>query len=169
MISPHAPILMILLPLSAAFISPLLGLISGKLRDIIPFIAFLSALIMGLSMLSPVMSGEVIIYELANRSPPIGITLYIDALSLFAAVVLLGMASFSALYAIPYKRGDKRRGKFYTLFCLQITGITGVMLTGDMFNLYVSGGIVQKLPGAGQNMLFALIASEVCKINDHGL
>ncbi len=137
MISPHAPILMILLPLSAAFISPLLGLISGKLRDIIPFIAFLSALIMGLSMLSPVMSGEVIIYELANRSPPIGITLYIDALSLFAAVVLLGMASFSALYAIPYKQGDKRRGKFYTLFCLQITGITGVMLTGDMFNLYV--------------------------------
>lgn len=137
MISPHAPILMVLLPLSAAFITPLVGLVSSRVRDVVPFCAVLTALIMGVSMIPHVMAGEVIIYELANRSPHIGISLYIDALSLFAGVVLLGMATFSALYAISYKRSDKRRGKFYTLFCLQITGITGVILTGDMFNLYV--------------------------------
>ncbi|MBU7023910.1 MAG: hypothetical protein HXS40_07050, partial [Theionarchaea archaeon] len=88
-------------------------------------------------MVSRVLSGDIIVYALGSRSPPYGITLYVDALSLFAALVVVGMAAFSALYAVPYMRKDPRRGKFYTLFCLQIAGISGVVLTGDMFNLYV--------------------------------
>jgi multicomponent Na+:H+ antiporter subunit D len=137
MIPEHAPILMVLLPLSAAFITPLVGLGSGRVRDYIPFLAFVSSLVCGLTMVSRVLSGDIIVYALGSRSPPYGITLYVDALSLFAALVVVGMAAFSALYAVPYMRKDPRRGKFYTLFCLQIAGISGVVLTGDMFNLYV--------------------------------
>ncbi len=137
MIEEHAPVLMVLLPLTAAFLTPLIGLISRRIRDFIPFLAFLAALFTGLSMIPRVMSGEVLIYALAGRQPPIGISLYVDALSLFVALVLAGMATFSALYAVSYKRNDPRRGKFYTLFCLQVTGMMGLVLTGDMFNLYV--------------------------------
>lgn len=133
----HAPVLMVLLPLSAAFFTPLMGLVSKRIRDFIPFLAFFLALIMGITMISKVMAGEIIIYELAGRSPPFGISLYVDGLSLFAALVLTGMATFSALYAVPYMKKDPRRGKYYTLFCLQIAGLTGLVLTGDMFNLYV--------------------------------
>lgn len=137
MIEEQAPILMVLLPLTAAFLTPLMGLISKRIRDFIPFLAFLAALLTGLSMIPRVMSGEIIIYALAGRTPPIGISLYVDALSLFVALVLSGMATFSALYAVSYKKHDPRRGKFYTLFCLQVTGMMGLVLTGDMFNLYV--------------------------------
>ena len=137
MIEEQAPLLMVLLPLSAAFITPLVGLVSQRVRDFVPFLAFLLALFAGLSMIPAIMSGETFIYALASRSPPIGITLYVDGLSLFGALVLSGMASLSALYAVPYKRNDPRRGKFYTLFCLQVAGVTGLVLTGDMFNLYV--------------------------------
>jgi multicomponent Na+:H+ antiporter subunit D len=136
-IADHAPILMVLLPLSAAFLTPLVGLAFKRVRDFIPFLAFLLALLAGISMFPAVLSGNIIVYALANRSPPYGISLYVDALSLFAAVIVAGMAMVSALYAVPYMRKDPRRGKFYTLFCLQIAGITGVVLTGDMFNLYV--------------------------------
>lgn len=137
MIEEQAPILMVLLPLSAAFLAPLIGLGSKRVRDFIPFLAFLAALFVGLSMIPRIMAGEIIIYELAGRSPPLGISLYVDALSLFVALVLAGMATFSALYAVSYKKNDPRRGKFYTLFCLQVTGMMGLVLTGDMFNLYV--------------------------------
>ncbi len=137
MIEEQAPILMVLLPLSAAFLAPLIGLGSKRVRDFVPFLAFLAALLVGLSMIPKIMAGEIIIYELAGRSPPIGISLYVDALSLFVALVLAGMATFSALYAVSYKKNDPRRGKFYTLFCLQVTGMMGLVLTGDMFNLYV--------------------------------
>jgi len=137
MIEEQAPIFMVLLPLSAAFLAPLIGLGSKRVRDFIPFLAFLAALFVGLSMIPRIMAGEIIIYELAGRSPPIGISLYVDALSLFVALVLAGMATFSALYAVSYKKNDPRRGKFYTLFCLQVTGMMGLVLTGDMFNLYV--------------------------------
>jgi multicomponent Na+:H+ antiporter subunit D len=133
----HAPIVMVLLPLTAAFFTPLVGLISTRLRDIIPFLSFAAALTVGILMIPQIMAGDIIIYALAGRQPPIGITLYVDALSLFVALVLAGMASFSALYAITYKGKDPRRGKFYTLFCLQVTGMMGLVLTGDMFNLYV--------------------------------
>jgi multicomponent Na+:H+ antiporter subunit D len=133
----HAPILMVLIPLSAAFLTPLVGLVSKKIQDVVPFLAFLAALFIGISMIPHVMSGEIIIYALAGRQPPIGISLYVDALSLFVALVLAGMSTFSALYAVSYKRRDPRRGKFYTLFCLQVTGMMGLVLTGDLFNLYV--------------------------------
>lgn len=136
-LQPQAPILMVLLPLTAAFLTPLIGLISQRVRDFVPFLSFLAALIVGILMIPKIMAGDIIIYALAGRQPPIGITLYVDALSLFVALVLAGMASFSALYAVSYKRKDPRRGKFYTLFCLQVTGMMGLVLTGDMFNLYV--------------------------------
>ncbi len=133
----HAPILMILIPLSAAFLTPLVGLISRKVQDFTPFLAFLIALLVGGSMIPRIMAGDILIYALGDRDPPFGITLYVDALSLFGALVLSGMSTLSALYAISYKKDDPRRTKFYTLFCLQITGMMGVVLTGDLFNLYV--------------------------------
>ncbi len=133
----HAPLFMVLFPLSAAFIGPLVGLVSQRVRDFVPFLAFLLAFAAGLSMIPQIMSGNTLVYALANRNPPIGISLYVDGLSLFGALILAGMASFSALYAIPYKKNDPRRGKFYTLFCLQIAGVTGLVLTGDLFNMYV--------------------------------
>jgi multicomponent Na+:H+ antiporter subunit D len=136
-IADQAPILMVLLPLTGAFLIPLMGLISSKIRDIIPFLAFLAALGVGLTMIPQIMAGDIIVYELGGIRPPFGITLYVDALSLFVGLVLAGMASFSALYAVSYKNKDPRRGKFYTLFCLQVTGMMGLVLTGDMFNLYV--------------------------------
>jgi multicomponent Na+:H+ antiporter subunit D len=68
---------------------------------------------------------------------PIGIDLRLDALAnlLLLAVSLVGFAV--ALYSVDYMRRFTARGHFYSLFLLMVTGMNGVILAGDLFNLYV--------------------------------
>jgi len=41
------------------------------------------------------------------------------------------------VYSISYMERYTAKGKFYTLFLLMLAGMNGVIVTGDMFNLYV--------------------------------
>jgi multicomponent Na+:H+ antiporter subunit D len=54
---------------------------------------------------------------------------------LLLAVSLVGFAV--ALYSVDYMRRFTARGHFYSLFLLMVTGMNGVILAGDLFNLYV--------------------------------
>jgi len=77
------------------------------------------------------------IYHMGGWPTPIGIDLRLDALAnlLLLAVSLVGFAV--ALYSVDYMRRFTARGHFYSLFLLMVTGMNGVILAGDLFNLYV--------------------------------
>ena len=54
--------------------------------------------------------------------------------------LLIGiMALLATLYAGPYLQGwaDSRAGIFFSVFLLLVTGLLGIVVTGDLFNLYV--------------------------------
>lgn len=80
-------------------------------------------------------AGHIDVYSLGNWPAPFGIVLVLDRLS---ALMLL----LTALLALPVLLhatfGDDQRGRdFHVLFPLQLLGINGAFLTGDLFNLFV--------------------------------
>jgi multicomponent Na+:H+ antiporter subunit D len=78
-------------------------------------------------------------YYLGNWVPPIGIEYVMDHLSAFMSILI----TFIALLTIIYSRQSLLKeipGKIapaYTVILLLLCGLTGIVVTGDLFNLYV--------------------------------
>jgi multicomponent Na+:H+ antiporter subunit D len=78
-------------------------------------------------------------YQLGGWLPPWGIEYVIDPLAGGMALLIGGMALPAVLYAGPALSGwpAGQVGAFYSLFLLLVTGLLGMVVTGDLFNLYV--------------------------------
>jgi proton-translocating NADH-quinone oxidoreductase chain N len=129
------PIFLIIVPLAFAFALPIVGLISKKIVKYIPVLVFLFNLIISL-LLIPKVLDQTIIVKIGGFHPPFGINLFVGPVGiLFSA--LIALAGFLvSIYALSYiKEGPKE--KYHILYLLLLTGATGVVLTGDMFNLFV--------------------------------
>jgi len=74
-------------------------------------------------------------YRIGDWPAPFGIVLVIDWLSAMMLVLtnLLGLTSL--IYALS--RWDRAGPRFHSLFLLQLMGLNGAFLTGDLFNLFV--------------------------------
>jgi multicomponent Na+:H+ antiporter subunit D len=78
-------------------------------------------------------------YYLGGWPPPWGIEYYIDHLNAFMAVLVSFICLLGAIYSKKNieKELPEKEGPFYCLFLLLFTGLLGIILTGDMFNLFV--------------------------------
>ncbi|MHC4938534.1 MAG: complex I subunit 5 family protein [Planctomycetota bacterium] len=78
-------------------------------------------------------------YYLAGWVPPIGIELVYDPLSAFLTLVMCGVGFLVLLHArrvVPAEIPG-REVAFYAVSLLLLGGLCGIVLTGDLFNLYV--------------------------------
>jgi multicomponent K+:H+ antiporter subunit D len=131
----HWIILPLLLPLVAGMLNLLLvrrGTGAQRTVSILTVCVLLAATLLLLDRAS---TGHITVYELGNWPAPFGIVLVLDRLSALMLVL-------TALLALPVLVhacfGDDRRGRdFHVLFPLQLLGINGAFLTGDLFNLFV--------------------------------
>ncbi len=80
-------------------------------------------------------TAALVVYLPGNWPVPVGITLVVDRLS--AALVLLTatVALASVLFAVA--RWQRAGVHFHPLWQIQLMGLNGVFLTGDLFNLFV--------------------------------
>lgn len=126
----------IIIPLLSAF---LIAFFAGKKDQWgIGFSVVSTAALLIMSVISFLnLGGETIVYEMGTWRLPIGIALVLDSLSAFMLIIVSLVAFTSALYSIHYIRHLGRDFKYYSLFMLMLTGMNGVILTGDIFNLYV--------------------------------
>lgn len=125
------PVLLIAVPLFLAFAAPL----CGKCAKFIPPVASLFNLILS-AILIPVVLKKPVIVSIGGFLPPFGINLFAGPLGIFFAV-LISLAGFLiSVYALSYIR-ERAVGKYHALFLLLLTSATGVVLTGDIFNLFV--------------------------------
>jgi multicomponent K+:H+ antiporter subunit D len=135
----HLLVIPIVLPLLAAALLLLLGERRPRLRSIVNTGATLAGLVVALAILQRVDAGgapgTVGVYLAANWPSPFGIVLVADRLAALM-LVLTGVVSLGAtLYSTA---GWSRAGiYFYPLFQIQLMGINGAFLTGDLFNLFV--------------------------------
>jgi multicomponent K+:H+ antiporter subunit D len=132
----HIIVVPIVLPLVAAALLILLGEKRKRLKSIVNICASLAGLLVALETLRRVDGdGAVGVYLMSNWEAPFGIALVADRLSALM-LVLVGLVSFcAALYA---EAGWARAGVyFHALFQIQLMGLNGAFLTGDLFNLFV--------------------------------
>lgn len=76
------------------------------------------------------------VYLLGNWLAPFGIVLVLDQLSALMLLVTAVLAFFALFYAITQDI-DTRGEHFHVLYQVQLFGLNGAFLTGDLFNLFV--------------------------------
>lgn len=138
LLAEHLPALIIVVPLMCA---PFCVLFRGRE---IPFVIALAASWFAFAcacyLVSKVLTDGVVTYNMGDWPPPIGIEYRIDALNALILLIVSGIASV----VTPYSRNSllleyvqDRAYMFYAAYLLCMTGLMGVAITGDAFNLFV--------------------------------
>ncbi len=131
----HLMVFAILVPFFAGAFLILANQLASYLQRMISIGSSILLLVVALLLLTYALSGEYFIYQLGSWQAPFGIVLVLDQLSAMMLVLIAGLALVCSVYACL---GDDARGAhFHALFQFQIMGLSGAVLTGDLFNLFV--------------------------------
>ena len=131
----HAPILPVLVPLVAALICMAIhDAKRGRLRLVSIAAALVMIPIAGF-LIYRAGAGEIHVYALGDWRAPFGIVLVVDRLSALMVCLTTALALPVLLFAV--NGADAQGRHFHALFQLQIAGLNGAFLTGDLFNLFV--------------------------------
>lgn len=132
------PILLVIVPLLAA---PLcLFIKKPTLVWLFASIVSVLALLFSLIILSQVWETGELVYSLGGWQAPIGIEYRIDLLNAYLSVIVAALACICLLAAYKSIGEEIKKGKqtlFYVTFLLCLAGMLGVVVTGDVFNLFV--------------------------------
>ena len=136
------PILAVISLFLGAFVTSLAGRRSETARNAVVLVSMATSLILVLCLIKPVLiDGEIITYWLGNWQPvegwAFGISLQVDALSLFFALIVTVAVFVSGVYSFSYMKHDDSLVNFYTLFLMLSGSVLGLVLSGDLFNIFV--------------------------------
>lgn len=138
MMSTQLPALQIILPLLTA---PLAVLVRGPratwmLTLIVSWVTFA----ISLTLLAQVLETGTIVYRLGGWVAPWGIEYVLDKVGGFVLVIVSGIGAVVMSYArrsVEAEIPEDRIYLFYTMYLLCLTGLLGITITGDVFNLFV--------------------------------
>jgi multicomponent Na+:H+ antiporter subunit D len=123
--------------LAGAFLTSIVGKKLKWLPDLIGSLTTLILLVLSLITVRIIATQGILVHSVGSWKLPIGIALVLDGLTAFMLVTVNLMAFLIAIYSINYMERFTSKWKFYTLFLLMVAGMNGVVITGDMFNLFV--------------------------------
>ena len=133
--STHLVIAPILLPFIVGTLLLVLPGLSMPSRRAIGLVALLAQVVVALLLVSAVAGGDILVYRLGNWPAPFGIVLVADRLAAWMVLITVLLALFALIHA---SAGTDSQGRhFHVLFQLQIFGLSGAFLSGDLFNLFV--------------------------------
>ncbi len=137
--SQHLPALPVIAPLLSALLITMLGWFNRRLSFPIALAALTVALLSAIGLMGDVLARGVIAYKMGGWDPPWGIAYRVDHLNGLVLVVVLAAALIGLIATRDRVKAEfeDRIVPFYTLFILFVTGLSGILLTGDAFNLYV--------------------------------
>jgi len=87
-------------------------------------------------------TGEnIFVYKVGGWQPidkiPIGIYIVMDGFTAIVVCIINLIGFLSAFYSISYMKRYTAENYFYALFCIMIAGMNGVVISGDLFNIFV--------------------------------
>ena len=130
--------LFVAVPMAAAFIIPFLAKLRQRSADLVANIAgtvLMGTSVYGVALLAT--GAPTLVYRMGGWSPVLGITLVYDPLTALVSLSLNLVGFAALLFSVRYLDSYTGRWKFYTLFMLVLAGLNGVVVTGDIFNLFV--------------------------------
>lgn len=132
------PILIIVLPLMAAPLFVLIG--DRKLVFPLALAVGWTTFAISVALLMEVMQTGPISYELGGWSSPYGIVYVVDYLSSFMMLFVTALGAIVLTYAPRSVHREIPLSKhylFYATYLLCLTGLLGMCITGDLFNVFV--------------------------------
>lgn len=129
-------------PMTLAIFLPLFGAIAGFILPRVAAVIGLGTLVLTTSAVTllarDVWAGGAIILPLGGWGAPLGIDLRADGLSVAMLMLTCAVGFLVSVAAIDsLKREARQRQYFWPLWLLLLTGMNGVYLSTDIFNLYV--------------------------------
>lgn len=139
MVETHLPALIALTYLVFSLVIPIAGMIREQWSQ--PLAVLASAIAAALSLYGLIAHADAmpIRYFFGGWLPPVGIEFVYDGLSAFMLVVVNGMAVPVLIHArrIAAAEFPDKTMPFYSVAMLMMLGFNGMILTGDLFNLFV--------------------------------
>jgi multicomponent K+:H+ antiporter subunit D len=135
---PHLVVVPVLLPLASAALMLLGGQRWRRWKATLHVVSCLAGLGLCTALLIAVdnaVAGAVSVYLPSNWPVPFGIVLVLDRLSALMLVLTAFIGLAALLFALP--RWQRAGVHFHSLYQLQLMGLNGAFLTGDLFNLFV--------------------------------
>jgi len=133
----HLVPLLVVIPLAGGFLMPLVDRLTGRRRSAAAFPILLTAAVLVLSVWLLLAADEPLTYWVGGWDFPIGISMVADGLSRLMVVVVATVSLMALVFSIDYMARFTSPGLYYTLFLLMVAGMNGVVLSGDLFNMYV--------------------------------
>jgi len=132
--------LFVVTPLAATFLIMIVGRFVKDFNKYYTSLTLLFLVIISFSCLFNI--GEnVDVYKVGGWQPinkiPIGIYMVMDGFSAIVVCIINLIGFLVAIYSISYIKRYTSENYFYALFCLMIAGMNGVVLSGDLFNIFV--------------------------------
>ena len=132
----NAIVLAIAIPLLGAFLLPVVARVAQPLGTIWGLGTVVAAAVIAVTIAIEVAAGGAVMTAIGGFAPPLGIVLYADKL---AAVFLIALVIAVLLF---WPRGAAASTRSYTLMLVLLGGGSGLVLSGDLFNIYVFYEIV---------------------------
>ena len=138
MMDAHLPVLQIIVPLMAA---PVCVLLRRKMLTwAFAMLVSLFALGVAAQLLIKVLDGGVISYAMGGWVAPVGIEYRVDVINAFVLLLVSLIGAVVLFYAPPSVANEisgERHYLFYAAYLLCLTGLLGITITGDAFNVFV--------------------------------
>lgn len=138
-VAAQAPVLLAAVPLIMSAVCAALP--SGRAAWLISIASVFVALLCAVELvLATRAEGAVISYALGGWRPPFGIEFRIDGMNAAIALLLTVVGFITLIFAAPSVEDEvspSKRSLFYSAFLICFSGLSGVTLTGDAFNLFV--------------------------------
>jgi multicomponent Na+:H+ antiporter subunit D len=134
------------LPLAVLLLGGLLSLGVGKLaewtnirrlREAWMVLVSAAGLVSVWMLYQRVQAVSVIVIALWGQTPPLAGCFEIDMLSVFMAGSISFIGLLVAIYSISYMENEDRLTEFYTLITFMMAGMTGIVMAGDLFTLFI--------------------------------
>ena len=120
------------IPLVTAFLLPLFGKKGKAAATLLANVAIISLLVLAIASI-----GQSRVYEVGKWSIPLGINLVLDGLSALLLLAISVVGTAAMLFSARYMEQYTAKAKYLSLFMLMVAGMNGVVLSGDIFNLFV--------------------------------
>ena len=133
-----APALVVVLPLIVSAIIAFMP--SSRWPWIISMITLVVHLFISFELFSMVQTSGVILYEFGNWQPPWGIAFKIDGINIGLQIIFSSFVLITTFYSRKIFLSEIHpddSGKAYSLWLLAVGSLNGIILTNDIFNLFV--------------------------------
>lgn len=131
----HLPILPVLIPFLTAGLLLVMHGMTMTSRRAVSLASVASLAVVSILLLQAASDGRIHVYRLGDWPAPFGIVLVADRL---AALMVALTAMLAAVVLLAALSGADTQGRhFHVFFHMQIAGLNGAFMTGDLFNLFV--------------------------------